>query len=191
MVRLLRGQDAGGFVQNQDFGAPVKRLEDLHPLPEADGQFADDGVHVHFQAVFPFQPVQFGPRPLQASGQQGAALNPQDDVFEDGKRIHKHEVLMDHADSGVDGVLGIADTDGPAIDQNLSPIRLVETIEDAHQGRLAGAVFADDAVDGALGDRQVDGLVGVDGAEAFVDTPEFDGRGGGTFRHGRPPPRPA
>ena len=38
---------------------------------------------------------------------------------------------------------------GFAVDPNLAGIGLVEAVEDRHQRRFAGAVFADDAVDEA------------------------------------------
>ena len=62
-----------------------------------------------------------------------------------------------------------------AIDADLAGIGLVEAVEDRHQRRFAGAVLADNAVDRALADRQVDVLVGVDGAEALVDADQLDG----------------
>ncbi len=43
-----------------------------------------------------------------------------------------------------------------AVDADLAAVGLVEAVEDRHQRRLAGAVLADDAVDGAAPDREVD-----------------------------------
>ena len=64
----------------------------------------------------------------------------------------------------------------------ISPrIGLVEAVEDRHQGRLAGAVLADDAVDRAALDDEVDRPVGVDGAEALVDVLQLDGGGQGNL----------
>jgi hypothetical protein len=81
------------------------------------------------------------------------------------------------------------DTARLAADADLAGIGLVVAVEDAHQGRLAGAVLADDAVDRAARDGDGDGTVGMDGAETLVDADQFDGRSrirrrGG--RHARP-----
>ncbi len=51
MVRLGRGQDARGFVQDQDVGLAVQRLQDLYPLLVADRQVLDQGIGVHLQFV--------------------------------------------------------------------------------------------------------------------------------------------
>ena len=70
-----------------------------------------------------------------------------------------------------------------AVDQDLAAVGLVEAVEDVHQRRLAGAVLADDAVDRAGRDDEVDVAVGVDRAEALVDAAQLDRR--------RRPARPA
>ena len=55
-----------------------------------------------------------------------------------------------------------------AADADLAAVGLVEAVEDRHQRRLAGAVLADDAVDGAALDFQIDVAIGADRAEALV-----------------------
>jgi hypothetical protein len=59
---------------------------------------------------------------------------------------------------------------GLPVDADLARVGLVEAVEDRHQGRLAGAVLADDAVDLAL-----DVLVGVNEAEFLVDPLQLNG----------------
>src|SRR3546814_15456095 len=61
---------------------------------------------------------------------------------------------MHHADAGGDGVARRADRHRPPVDEDLAAVGLVEAVEDAHQRRLAGAVLADDAVDGSGPPRQ-------------------------------------
>ncbi len=73
----------------------------------------------------------------------------------------------------MNGILARPDCHRFAVNSDLSLIGGVETIEDRHQGRLAGAVFANDAVDCALGHGQVDILVGVDLTELLVDAGQF------------------
>ena len=83
---------------------------------------------------------------------------------------------MDHADAGRDRILGAVDLALLAVDPDDPPIGLVEAVEDVHQRRLAGAVLADDAVDRAGGDPQIDAPVGVDRPEALVDADQLDRR---------------
>jgi hypothetical protein len=72
-----------------------------------------------------------------------------------------------------DGGVGVLDHRRLAVDEDLAAIGLIEAVEDAHQRRLAGAVLADDAVDLALGDGEMDVAIGVDRAEALVDAGSF------------------
>ena len=62
-----------------------------------------------------------------------------------------------------------------AVDEHLASVGVIKTVDDAHQGRLAGAIFANDAVNTAFLNFEADLLVGVHFAEPLVDTPQFDG----------------
>ena len=44
LVDLLRRQDRGGLVHDQDAGTAIEHLQDLHPLLLADGQLPDLGA---------------------------------------------------------------------------------------------------------------------------------------------------
>ena len=48
-------------------------------------------------------------------------------------------------------------------------------VEQPHQGRFAGAVFADDPVHTAARDHKVDPIIRPDRAEALVDAAALDG----------------
>ena len=110
--------------------------------------------------------------PLASSG---AALGAEHHVFEHAQRRHQHEVLMHHADAVADRLARRADADRLAVDPDLAGVGLVEAVEDRHQRRLAGAVLADDAVDDAALDDEIDVIVGVNRAEALVDADQLDG----------------
>src|SRR6185436_16123747 len=61
-----------------------------------------------------------------------------------------------------------------AVDADLAAIGAVIAVEDVHQGRLAGAVLADDAVDRALGDAERHIPVGMNRTEPLVDADGLD-----------------
>ena len=191
VVRLLGGERARGLVQDQDLGPPVEGLQDLHPLLQAHRQVAHAGIRRHLQGIVLRQPRQLPPRPARARGEQRPALGAQDHVLDHRKGVHQHEVLVDHADTGGDGVLAALDGQGPPGDANLTPIGLVEAVEDAHQSGLAGTVLADDPVNGPGCDREAHVPVGVNRAESLVDATKLDRRGAGLLRriprflHGR------
>ncbi len=65
---------------------------------------------------------------------------------------------------------------GFAVDQDLPGIRLVQPVEDVHEGALPGAVLAEEGVHLARGKPEVDVVVGDDAGEALGDPAELDGR---------------
>ena len=89
------------------------------------------------------------------AAQREAALGAEQQVLQHGERLDQHEMLVDHADAARDRVLRACGSCArwPS-DQDLAAVGLVEAVEDVHQRRLAGAVLADDAVDGAGGDDE-------------------------------------
>jgi hypothetical protein len=178
-----------GLVENQDLGAAIERLEDFHPLLQPNRKIVDDGVRIDVETVGPAEVGQRRARLGRRRPQQRRALDAQHDVLENAEIIHQHEMLMHHADAGGDGVMRTMDAAGPAADADLPGIGLVVAVEDAHERRLAGAVLADDAVDGAARARHGDRAIGMHGAEALVDADQFDG-GRRTRRRGGSEARP-
>ena len=61
-----------------------------------------------------------------------------------------------------------------AVDEDLALVRLEQPVEDVHQGRLAGAVLAEQGVDLARLDGQVDVVVGDQVTEALGDAAQFE-----------------
>src|SRR5690606_16433561 len=86
----------------------------------------------------------------------------------------EHEMLVDHADAGRDGVAGTVEVDGLAVDQHLTFVGVVEAVEDVHQGGLSGAVLAEQAKNLARLDREVDRIVGDHTGESFRYSLQFE-----------------
>ena len=72
--------------------------------------------------------------------------------------------------------------DGLAVEPDLALVGRVEPVEDAHQRRLAGAVLAEQRVDLAAAQVEVDAVVGDDGAEALRDPAQLEGESVGAHR---------
>jgi hypothetical protein len=70
LIRLGRGQHAGGLVEDQDIGLPVERLQDLDPLLVAHADILDQRVGVDVQLVFLGQLLQKPCAPWQRRAQQ-------------------------------------------------------------------------------------------------------------------------
>src|SRR5882724_9101388 len=81
---------------------------------------------------------------------------------------------MHHAQPELYRIAGSVDRSLLAVDQNLALIGRVEAVEDVHHGGLAGAVFADDCVDGSVGNGEADVIIGPHFAKAFADSAHFD-----------------
>ena len=69
-------------------------------------------------------------------------------------------MLVHHADAGRDGVAGAVERDRLAVDQDLALVGLVAARRACSSGSLAGAVLAEQGVDLARLDGQVDVVVG-------------------------------
>ena len=176
MVGLGRRENARGFVQDQDLGAAIERLEDLDALLQADRQFLDEGVGIDLQAVFAFEPVELRARLGDAALQQRVAFGPENNVLQHREIVDQHEVLVHHPYTERDRVVRGLDRGRLAADTDFAAVGLIEAVEDRHQRRLAGAVLADDAMDRADGDRERDVPVRRDRAEALGDAGELDRR---------------
>src|ERR1700722_15601528 len=92
---------------------------------------------------------------------------------------------MHHADAVADRFARGADPDRLAVDADLAFVGFIETIQNRNKSRFARPVLADDAMDDAALDDEIDVVVGVNRAEALVDADEFDGgrRLGGHCRY--------
>jgi hypothetical protein len=78
-------------------------------------------------------------------------------------------VLVHHADSGIDRLTSRPAGHVASIQFHRAGVWVVEAGEDAHQRRLAGAVFADEGVDLTPRHFQVRVPVRLYGAEALPD----------------------
>ena len=69
------------------------------------------------------------------------------DIVGDRERRHQLEMLMHHAEAGLDGAGRVGDHRRLAVQPDLAFVGLQQAEQDVHQRRLAGAILADDGVD--------------------------------------------
>src|SRR5690606_5896103 len=147
----------------------VEGLEDLDALLQADRDVLDDGVGIDLEPVLGGDALQFT-APLGDAGlEDGAVLDAEDDVLEDGEIVDQHGVQVDHAVPDRQRVAAVDIDLGLVVKGNIVTVGVVEAVENGNQGRLAGAVLADRAVDGAAPDLELDVVGGAHRAEALVD----------------------
>ena len=95
---------------------------------------------------------------------------PEHDVFKRSQGVYQHEVLVHHADTQANGIVGVANLDGLAIHFDRPAVGLVEAIQHGHQRTFSRTVFAHDAVHRASGNAQVDIGIGGYGTKTLTDT---------------------
>ena len=172
LFRLLRGEDGGRLVEDQDVRAAVEHLDDLHGLLLRNGHIIDLLRRIDLKAVTVADFLHFG---VGGPDVQPAALvQAEDDVFRGGKNVNELVVLVDHADLVVKGVLRGADGDGLAVSKNFALIRKVDARQHVHQGRLTAAVFTQQGENLTAPQTQTDAVVCDDGAEAFGDVSQLN-----------------
>ena len=97
----------------------------------------------------------------------------EDDVFPDGQRGEQLEGLMNHAHAGGDRIQRRAEAHFDAAQEDAPLVGRLQAVEDAHQGRFAGAVLAHYRVNLSAVDGKIDVIVGEDGAVTFDDADRF------------------
>ena len=99
----------------------------------------------------------------------------QDQVLAAGQVLVDRRELAGEADEAAHGV-GLGD-DVVAEHAGAAGVRAQQRGEHADRRRLAGAVGAEHAVDGAGGDREVDAVDGAGGSEGLAEAGGLDGEG--------------
>ena len=176
VVDLLRRQHRGRLVEDEHGGVAHQRLEDLRPLLDADREILDESVWGHGESVALGDLLDVAPDVTTVEEPQDPTLGllvPERDVLGDGEDRDQHEVLVHHADPGLDRVARSVEVDRATVDQQLTLVRRVQAVEHVHQRALAGTVLAEERVDLTRLDREVDVVVGHQGPEPLGDPLEL------------------
>jgi hypothetical protein len=88
-------------------------------------------------------------------------------VFRDGERGHECEVLEHHTNAVLPSLAWRVDADRNTCTADRTGVWLIETVQDFHQGALASAIFAQDSVDLAAIDVEVDVVIGQNMGKAL------------------------
>ncbi len=88
----------------------MQGLHDLDALLDPDGQILHEGVRVDGEPVAArkLEHVLAGASPVEQA-EHARALHTEHDVLGDGEDRHQHEVLVDHAYPGSEGVAGVVE----------------------------------------------------------------------------------
>ena len=136
------------LVHDQDAGVLRERLGDLDPLAVADREGADEPRDVEVVDVERGEQLpRLGVhrRPVEGA-EAGARRVAHEDVLGDAQRREQQQLLEDRGDAGGLGIVRAREADLLAVQAHGPGIRLVEAGDDLDQGRLAGAVLAEQRV---------------------------------------------
>ena len=164
VLGLLRREHRGRLVEDEDPGAAVEELQDLDPLLLADAELPDLRPGIDPQPELGGEAGDLGLRAARVE-EEARLGEPEQDVLGHGLRRDQREVLVDHPQAGLDRVARRPEHDRPAVEADLALVGPVEAGEDVHQRALAGAVLAEQRVDLAGPQLEVDVVVGEDARE--------------------------
>ena len=151
-----------------------QQLDDLDALLLAHGQLPDPRAGVDLQADILGESIDLGLGPAQVEPEP-RPVQAEEHVLGDRLRWHQGEVLVDHPDARGDRVARRAEVDVPAVDPDDTLIRPVQPGEHVHERALAGPVLAEERVDLAGPEVEVDVVVGEDARERLDDADRLDG----------------
>ena len=136
-----------GFVEDCDAVRRRQRASDLRELPPRDGE----PLHRHGDGNFDAEDAHrlFGARVHRpvVDGDAATQLAAEKHVLGDRKIRGEHDLLVHQHDAAPLGVDRSAQRQRRAVESERAARRVQVTADDLHQGRLAGAVFADDRMD--------------------------------------------
>jgi hypothetical protein len=98
------------------------------------------------------------------------------DVLQHAEVTEQVHLLMHRDDPGRPGGAGVGERHGPAVDAHLPRVGRQQAGQDVEQRTFPGAVLADQGVDAAGRQRQVDPRQRDDAGEALADADQLDDR---------------
>ena len=176
----LVGRECGGrLVHDQQPRTRRERLRDLEQLPVGDAESAHRGVGADLHRHLPEDAGRLGPhRPPVDDAEAGAEVAPGEDVLGDGQILEDRRLLVHRDDAQAMRGLRVGDPPRRALDRDLALVGLNDPGQDLDERRLAGAVLADERVDGAGADREAHLGDCLDAAVAPRDAAQLHERSG-------------
>ncbi len=104
IIHFLGSQYGGRLIQDQQGRAAVEGFDDLNPLLLANGKLPDTGARVNLQSVLFAQHNDALFNLLEVEDKPAGRFQAQGHIFGDGQGWHQHEMLVNHADTGLDGI---------------------------------------------------------------------------------------
>jgi hypothetical protein len=178
------GEGGGGFIEDEKAALAGEAGSDLDHLLLADAELADGGIG---REGFETDLLECGVGLEAESGLLDESVlvgeSVEEEVFGDGEGGDEVEFLHDHADAVGFRVASIGGYVGEVMEGHGPFVRGQDTAEDFGEGAFACAVFADEGVDFAGVEIEVDPGEGAYCAEAFAQVPDGEQRFGHVGAH--------
>ena len=175
-IRFAPGQHGRRFVHDQHPRIAAERAGDLDHLPVGNGKVPNPGAGIDV-AVEPAQQLARLVLHRPAIEERAAPfLAPEKDVLFDRQLEREVEFLVDHENAGILGRALIREGYRLAVEQDSAAGGREIAAEDLHHRRLAGAVLADQRVNLAGHEREIDPVQHLDRAETAGHAPGFENR---------------
>ena len=138
-LRLLRGQNGGRLIKDQDVRTAVENLDDLQGLLLGHAHLIDLLVRIQVKMVAVADLLCLSAHLFEVKFL--ALFQTEGDIFQCRKNVDQFEMLVDHTDAQIKGVFGRTDLHRFPIHQDLACIRIVDAGQHVHQGCFAAAVL--------------------------------------------------
>ena len=143
LIRFLRGEHRGWFIENKDLRLARQRLDDFHALLGSHRQILNEGVGIQIEAETRRDLAHrlAGTLAADDSGRAGR-LEAQRDRLGDREDGDEHEVLVHHADARRNRVAGALERHGLTVNEDLPLVRGVHPVQDVHERGLTRAILS-------------------------------------------------
>ena len=175
VFRVPLAERRGGLVHDEQLRLIGERSRDLDHLAGGYRECAHLGLGIDVDP----QPLEQGAGPalqlaMADESQSVDGLAPDPDVLRDAHARHQVQLLMDHGDAKVKRIARRAEAQIAAVEEQLAGIRSVDTCDDLHERRLAGAVLAAQSVHRAAPESHRHIVQGHDSGKRLADIPDFE-----------------
>jgi hypothetical protein len=177
-VHFERRQHRRRLVEEERPRPPVQLLDELDPLALAEGEVRHFAVRVELQPEGRAELLDGARRGRAVDPGPAARLGPEHDVLRHRERLDQREVLVHHAEAKRERVARPGEPPRDPVDRDLARVGRHQPEEDREGGGLPRPVLADERVDLAAADREVDSVVRDHGAEALGHTAQLRGQAG-------------